>query len=168
MMINRKNYYKILKKRIPEIESSFPRRYGEFLIFYDLRNLAIKAHKKNDKDLLRRIYSYAYDCYHSNDQKLANVIGSMFYEDVIVSAAVRRQVYSYISKKFALDLQRLWQRVLSKREYIKLLKLYKFKKSDLVKHQENYIEEIKKKKLDIKYIKFNERRLRYIEKLNFQ
>lgn len=84
----------------------------------DLSNLTIQAHRKNNKNLLKRIYSFVESCINSKDYDIYNAVAVSFFETIIKTPIVRKEIYRYISRKTIFKVLGLWRYVLKKKSII--------------------------------------------------
>lgn len=131
MQINKKNFYEKLKKQIPEFKGLWEKNLYT-LHFMDLSELTIQAHKKNNKNLLKRIYSFTESCINSKDTDIYNAVGVSFFEIIIKNPIVRKEIGNYISRKTLYKVLNLWRWILEKKLVINsLLKSFGFTNEEI-------------------------------------
>lgn len=126
MQINKKNFHKQLERQIPEFKTSEKKNLYT-LHFMELSNLTIDAHRKNNRNLLKRIYQFVESCINSKDYDIYNAVGVSFFETIIIDTIVRKEIPDYINRKTLYKVLNLWRWVLGKKVVISsLLKSFGF------------------------------------------
>jgi hypothetical protein len=97
--------------------------YTIYMLYFDLLPMVRDAHDANDRDVLRKIYSFAEWCLAQQSEDLWNAAGVAFYEHLFDETGYRPQVAPWLSPKVVEECWSLWKVRLSTQELLEVERL---------------------------------------------